>query len=153
MSTTIRYRQARERLAALRLLADDEPSLELRHPRQVRSPYWQASGLQVIPNESHEQLDAFSGRQIVVFTRHAAALGWLLHMLRGALADYLNEDNQALIFGQFGIALRQAQAGPNGHSPLALRLAVLDAADLALDAFAEAYRLRGRRPRRRLRDE
>ena len=149
MHTTIRYRQARERLAALRLLADDEPSLALRCSAQARSPYWQAAGLQVIPNESHERLDTFSRRQIVVFTRHAASLGWLLHMLHGALADYLDEDNRALIYGQFGIALRQAQAGPEGHSAFALRLAVLDAADLALEAFAEAYRLRGRRPRRR----
>lgn len=153
MSTTIRYRQAQERLAALRLLADDEPSLALRHSAQACSPYWQAAGLQVIPNESYEQLDASSARQIVIFTRHAASLGWLLHMLRGALVDYLTEENQSLIYGQFGIALRQAQAGPDGHSPVALQLAVLDAADLVLEAFAEAYRLRGRRPRRRLRGE
>lgn len=153
MSATTRYRQAQERLAALRLLADDEPSLALRCSAQANALYWQTAGLQVIPNESYERLDASSGRQIVIFTHHAASLGWLLHMLHGALCDYLTEDNQSLIYGQFGIALRQAQAGPDGHSPVVLQLAVLDAADLALEAFAEAHRLNGRRPRRRLRGE
>lgn len=148
MSTTIRHRQARERLAALRLLADDEPSLALRHPEQARSPYWQAAGLQVIPNESHERFEDPSGRHIVIFTRHAGSLGWLLHMLRGALGDYLTAENQSLVYGQLGIALRQVQAGPDGHSPFALRLAVLDAADLVLEAFAEAHRLRQARGRR-----
>lgn len=148
MSATTRYRQAQERLAALRLLADDEPSLALRHSAQACSPYWQTAGLQVIPNESYERLQ-INERQIVVFTRHAASVSWLLYMLHGALSDYLTEDNQSLIYGQFGIALRQAQAGPNGHSPVVLQLAVLDAADLALEAFAEAHRLNGRRPRRR----
>jgi len=145
---TIRHRQARERLAALRLLADDEPSFALRHSEQARSPYWQAAGLQVIPNESFEHLDPVDSPQLVIFTRHAASLGWMLHMIRGALGDYLTTDNAALVFGQFGIALRQAQAGVDGHSAAVLRLAVLDAADLALEAFAEAHRLRQARGRR-----
>lgn len=141
----IRYRQAKEYLAALRLLADDEPSLELRHPEQLRCPYWQAADLQVIPNESHEHDDAFGTRQIVIFTRHAASLGWLLFMLRDAFGAYLTADNKSLIFGQLGLALRQAQAGPDGHCPVKLQLAVLDAADLALEAFVEAERMRSRR--------
>lgn len=145
MSTTTRYRQAKEYLAALRLLADDEPSLELRHPEQARSPYWQAADLQVIPNESHERTDAFAAHQLVVFTRHAASLGWLLYMLRDAFGEYLTADNKALVFGQLGLALRQAQAGPEGHSAARLRLAVVEAAELALEAFAEAERMRARR--------
>ena len=145
MSTTTRYRQARECLAALRLLADDEPSLALRHPEQSRAPYWQAADLQVIPNESHERADAFAAHQLVVFTRHAASVGWLLYMLRDALGGYLTPDNKSLVFGQLGLALRQAQAGPDGHCAARLRLAVLDAADLALEAFAEAERMRARR--------
>lgn len=138
MSTTTRYRQAKECLAALRLLADDEPSFELRHTEQSVSPYWQAADLQVIPNESHERIDAFASHQLVVFTRHAASISWLLYMLRDAFGDYLSADNKSLIFGQFGIALRRAQAGCDAHSPVAMHLALLDAADLALEAFAEA---------------
>lgn len=149
MSTTIRYRQAKEYLAALRLLADDEPSLELRHPEQARSPYWQAADLQVVPNESHERTDAFAAHQIVIFTRHADSLSWLLYMLRDAFGDYLTPDNKSLVFGQLGLALRQAQAGPDGHCPAKLQLAVLDAADLALEAFLEAEQMRARSAGRR----
>lgn len=148
MSTTTRYRQARECLAALRILADDEASYALRHAEQEAAPYWQAADLQVIPNESHERADAFASHQLVVFTRHAASVGWILYMLRDAFGDYLTADNKSLIYGQVGIALRRAQAGCDGASPAPLRIAAVEAAELALEAFAEAERMRARRGRR-----
>ena len=148
MSTTTRYRQARECLAALRLLADDEASLELRHPDQELAPFWQAADLQVIPNESHERPDPFVAHQLVVFTRHAAEVSWALYMARDAFGDYLTPENKSLVLGQIGLALRRAQARPDGHLAATLRLAVADAADLALEAFAEAERRHARRPRR-----
>ena len=145
MSTTIRQRLARERLEALRLLADDAPSLAFRHTEQSAAPYWQAASLQVIPNESFEREDSLCARQIVVFTRHAAEVSWMLLMIRDALAAYLNDDNRTLVFGQIGLALRLAQAGSEGHAAATLRLAAVDAADLVLEAFVEAERLYARR--------
>lgn len=149
MSTTIRQRLARERLEALRLLADDAPSLAFRHAEQAAAPYWQAADLQVIPNESFEREDAGGAHQIVVFTRHAAEVGWMLHMLRDALEGYLNDDNRSLVFGQIGLALRLAQTGPAGHTAEALRLAAVEAAELVLEAFVEAERMHARRRGRR----
>lgn len=145
MSTTTRYRQAKECLGALRLLADDQASLELRHPDQHEAPFWQAADLQVIPNESLERPDAFATHQLVVFTRHAAEVSWVLYAVRDALRDYLTPENKSLVFGQIGLALRRAQAGLGGHSAATLRLAAAAAADLALEAFAEAERLHARR--------
>ena len=149
MSTTTRHRQAKECLALLRTLVNDDLAAHFSHPDQAETPYWQAADLQVIPNESHERADAFAAHQMVIFTRHAETLGWLLYRFRDILADYLTADNKSLVYGQLGLALRRAQAGCDGASPKPLQLALLDAADLALEAFAEAERMRSRRRGRR----
>ncbi len=149
MATTTHHRLAKETLRALRDLASaEEPALaELRHPDQAREPHWRSSGLQVLPNESFER-PAADGPQITLFTRHAAVLGWALHSIRDTLAPYLSPDNEGLIFGQLGLALRRAQASDGGSTARGLLAGLLDAADEVLEAAAEAHRMaRRRRPR------
>jgi len=149
MPTTSRHQLAKESLQTLRLICEDsETKLEFaRHPAQELQPYWQSADLQVVPNESFERLDAFENHQMVIFTRHAAVVGWALFFIRDALGSYVSADNKSLVFGQIGLALRRAQAGadPDHAAPL-LRAAVL-AAEEILDAAALATRRHRRRRR------
>jgi hypothetical protein len=147
MATTTHHRLAKEMLRSLRAPAgaEDAELGMLRHPEQSESPYWQAAALQVVPNESFERTEGFDRHGIVLFTRHAAPLGWALFSIRDALAPYLTEENRSLIFGQLGLALRRAQAGADGAAPRALLAALLDAADEVLEAAAEAHRMARRR--------
>ncbi len=146
MATTTRHRLARESLRALRLIVDSDAFApeSARHPDQDASPHWQDDGLQVVPNESFERDDS-PEPQIVIFTRHAAPLGWALLSVRDALAPYLSPENRPLIFGQLGLALRVAQAAPAGSTARGLLRALLDAAEEVLEAAAEAHRLHRRR--------
>ena len=145
MATTTHHRLAKETLRALRERADAPgPALSaLRHPAQTRTPHWQADGLQVVPNESFERVGGEP--QIVIFTRHADALGWALFSIEEALAPYLSPENRSLIFGQLGLSLRRAQAGADGASARGLCLALIEAADEVLEAAAEAHRMARRR--------
>lgn len=145
MATITHHRLAKETLRALReLAASAGPALDcLRHHEQARTPHWQADGLQVVPNESFERV--YGEPQIVIFTRHAAAVGWALLSIEEALAPYLSPENRSLIFGQLGLALRRAQAGADGATARGLCLALLEAADDVLEAAAEAHRLARRR--------
>lgn len=149
MATTSRHQQAKDTLHALRLVCEDgDIKLEhIRHPAQELQPYWQSADLQVVPNESFERPDAFENHQIVIFTRHAGAVGWVLFFIRDALGSYVSADNKSLVFGQIGLALRRAQAGasPDQIAPL-LRAAVLAAEDI-LEAAAQATRQHRRRRR------
>ena len=144
MATISHYQAAKEALTLLRLLVDDAEAAELRHPDQDAQPYWQSADLQVVPNESHERPDAFESHQMVVFSRHASAIGWMLFFVRDALRPYLSADNKSLVFGQIGLALRRAQASEASDQPRALILAGLTAARDVLDA-AESARRRSRR--------
>lgn len=146
MATTTHHRLAKETLRALRDLASlDEAALaELRHPDQEHAPHWQASGLQVVPNESFERAGG-DEPQMAIFTRHAGVLGWALFSVRDALLPYLSPDNRPLIFGQLGLALRRAQASAEGSTARCLVAALLDAADDVLEAAAEAHRMARRR--------
>lgn len=148
MATTSRHQQAKEALGALRLLGEDDESVlaEFRHPDQALQPYWQSADLQVVPNESHERPDAFDQHQLVIFTRHAAAVGWMLFFVRDALRPYLSADNKSLVFGQIGLALRRAQAGADPALAAPLLRAVVAAAEDVLEA-AELARRRHRRRR------
>ena len=150
MATLADHRHAKDALRALRVLAeDDEVALGgLRHPDQESQPYWQSADLQVIPNESLERVDAFGSHQMVIFTRHAAVLGWALFSFRDALRPYLTADNKCLVFGQLGLALRFAQAGAGPDTASNLLVAMLDVAEDILDA-AEAARRAHRRQRGR----
>jgi hypothetical protein len=146
MATTTHHRLAREGLLALRARAESGESdlAELRHPDQALALHWQGDGLQVVPNESFERPDP-DVPQIVIFTRHAATLGWALLSVRDALAPYLSDENRPLIFGQLGLALRVAQAAPDGATARGLALALVEAADEVLEAAAEAHRMLRRR--------
>ena len=145
MATTTHHRLAKEMLRALRERADasDPAPDDLRHPSQARTPHWQADGLQVVPNESFERIE--DEPQIVIFTRHAPALGWALLSIEDALAPYLSPENRSLIFGQLGLSLRRAQAGADGATARGLCLAPVGAADDVLEAAAEAHRMARRR--------
>jgi hypothetical protein len=147
MSTTTRYRQTREYLEALRVIIGAEDGQALRHPDQAHSAYWQAADLQVIPNESFEHVDAFATHQLLIFTPHAETLSWMLYMLRDAFADYLTPDNKSLIYSQWGVALKCAQASRREYDAQGMQSALLDAADLALEAFLEAEQKCRRRKR------
>lgn len=145
MATLSRYRNAKEALGLLRLLAEDAGTEELRHPDQDCQPYWQSADLQVVPNESHERPDAFEQHQMVVFSRHAGELGWALFFVRDALRPYLSADNKSLIFGQIGLALRRAQAAAHPGRAGPLLLAVIAAAEDVLEAAESAARRSRRR--------
>ena len=147
MSTTTRYRQTKEYLEALRVLINGADGQALRHPDQVHSPYWQSADLQVIPNESFEHVDAFAAHQLLIFTPHAETLSWMLYMLRDAFGDYLTPDNKSLIFSQWGVAMKCAQASDRQHGSRSMHVALLDAADLALEAFLDAEQKYRRRKR------
>ncbi len=145
MATLSRYQNAKEALGLLRLLAEDAATEGLRHPDQESQPYWQSADLQVVPNESHERPDAFEQHQMVVFSRHAAEVGWALFFVRDALRPYLSADNKSLIFGQVGLALRRAQAAAHPGRAEPLLLAVIGAAEDVLEAAESAARRSRRR--------
>jgi hypothetical protein len=147
MSTTTRYRQTKEYLEGLRALINGEDDNTMRHPDQAYSPYWQAADLQVIPNESFEHVDAFATHQLLIFTPHAETLSWMLYILRDAFSDYLTPDNKSLIYSQWGVAMKYAQASHREYGARRMQLALLDAADLALEAFLEAEQKCRRRKR------
>jgi len=145
MATLSHYQAAKEALGLLRLLAEDAAPQELRHPDQAFQPFWQSADLQVVPNESHERPDAFEQHQMVVFSRHAAEVGWALFFVRDALRPYLSADNKSLIFGQIGLALRRAQAAADPGRAAPLLAAVLRAAEDVLEAAESASRRSRRR--------
>ncbi|MFN7339742.1 MAG: hypothetical protein ACK5VI_01520 [Opitutia bacterium] len=145
MATLSHYQTAKEALGLLRLLAEDASTEGLRHPDQDQQAYWQSADLQVVPNESHERPDAFEQHQMVVFSRHAADVGWALFFVRDALRPYLSADNKSLVFGQIGLALRRAQAAADPARASPLLLAVIDAAEDVLEAAESAARRSRRR--------
>lgn len=147
MATTSRHQQAKDALHALHLLGEDDEAVlaDFRHPDQELRPFWQSADLQVVPNESHERPDAFESHQLVIFTRHAGAVGGMLFFVRDALRPYLSADNKSLVFGQIGLALRRAQAGADATLAGPLLRAVVVAAEDVLEAAALAERHHRRR--------
>lgn len=145
MATLSPYQAAKEALGLLRSRAPHAAARGLRHPDQALQPHWQSADLQVVPNESHERPDAFEQHQIVIFTRHAAEVGWALFLVRDALRPYLSADNKSLIFGQIGLALRRAQASAPPSRAEPLLVAVADAAEDVLEAAESAARRSRRR--------
>jgi hypothetical protein len=123
----------------------DPEAAQLRHRRQADLPHWYGGGVLVTDDFASD----FDTRKLVVRTRQAAALTWLIFELQDAFSDWLCFDNK---FGFFGSLARAALDHLSAHQPEAddprpLLSAVLDTAarlsrevslrgDLALDSPA-----------------
>jgi len=107
-----------------------EPVSRLAHPQQAQLPEWRGADVQVTSNFANESSGFIEAQDLLVRTRHARALTWLIFELRDAFAGWLDYGNKYSFYGALAQAAVKHLAAnqPESDDPKPLLNIVLTAA-------------------------
>jgi hypothetical protein len=138
MKNNITAQNLDAQIMSLSRAINQEPDAHHWHSQMQRMPEWCGADLKVTTDLNYQRLDMFENNLLIIQTRHARQLTWLLLEIRDAFGELLTFENKHEFYGYLGSAAQKHLAQePEAIDHRPLLRAVLTAAFKTIPDFTQ----------------